>query len=75
MELKVDIGFNELLQAVQQLPENQRAILRKELDKKELPNDDMTNFQKKLLNGPVMSDEEYRAFKETRKRFKNWSTK
>ena len=75
MELKVDIGFNELLHAVQQLPENQRAILRKELDKKEDPKGDMTAFQKLLLNGPTMTDEHYQAYKEMRKRFKKWRTK
>ena len=75
MELKVDIGFNELLQAVQQLPENQRVILRRELDKKDEPLTDLTEFQKMLLNGPVMSDEEYQAFKETRKRINKWRTK
>lgn len=75
MELKVDIGFNELLQAVQQLPENQRAILRNELDKKEQPNGEMTDLQKLLLNGPTMTDEHYQAYKEMKKRFKKWRTK
>ncbi len=83
MELKVEIGFDELLHAVQQLPESQRAILKKELDKdgavstlstkKKTVDDELTDFQKMLLNGPVMSDEHYKAFKETRKQFKKWS--
>ena len=75
MELKVEIGFNELLHAIQQLPESQRAILQDELKKKEQPKTDITDFQKFLLNGPVMSDEEYKNFKETRKRLNQWRTK
>jgi len=73
--LKVEIGFNELLHAIQQLPESQRAILQDELKKKEQPKIDITDFQKFLLNGPVMSDEEYKNFKETRKRLNQWRTK
>jgi len=75
MELKVEIVFNELLHAIQQLPESQRAILQDELKKKEQPKIDITDFQKFLLNGPVMSDEEYKNFKETRKRLNQWRTK
>ena len=75
MELKVEIGFDELLHAIQQLPESQRAILQDELSKKEQPKTNTTDFQKFLLNGPVMSDEEYENFKETRKRFNQWRTK
>jgi hypothetical protein len=75
MELKVDIAFNELLQAIQQLPKDQRAILKEELSKEEQPIGDMTAFQKKLLNGPVMSDEHYKAYLDTRKQFKKWRTK
>ena len=73
--MKVEIGFNELLHAIQQLPESQRAILQDELKKKEQPKIDITDFQKFLLNGPVMSDEEYKNFKETRKRLNQWRTK
>jgi hypothetical protein len=34
MELNVEIGFDELLHVIQQLPEDKRAILKKELNKK-----------------------------------------
>lgn len=74
MELKVEIGFDELLHAIQQLPENQRAILKNELNKKPQADIDITEFQKLLLNGPVMSDEHYKAYKETRKQFDKWKT-
>jgi hypothetical protein len=67
MELKVEIGFDQLLHAIQQLPESQRAILKEKLNKEDQPKEELTDFQKFLLNGPVMSDEEYGNFKENRK--------
>ena len=75
MELKVEIGFDELLQAIQQLPDSQRSILKNELNKTKQPKADITDFQKFLLNGPVMSDEHYKAYKETRKQFNKWRSK
>ena len=75
MELKVDIGFDQLLDAVKQLPEGQREILKAELNKEPEKSAEQTDFQKFLLNGPVMSDEHYKAYKETRKQFRKWSKK
>jgi hypothetical protein len=74
MELNVEIGFDELLHVIQQLPEDKRAILKKELNKKkeQLKKEGLTDFQKLLLNGPVMTDEHYKAYKETRRQFKKW---
>ena len=75
MELKVDIGFDQLLDAVKQLPEGQREILKAELNKKPAKTEEITDFQKFLLNGPIMSDEHFKAYKETRKQFRKWSKK
>jgi len=77
MELKVEIGFDELLHVVQQLPEDKRAILEQELSKiREQPKEvALTDFEKLLLNGPVMTDEEYNNFKEVRKRINKWRIK
>jgi len=33
------------------------------------------SFQKLLLNGPVMDDDQHKAFKQTRKLLKRWRTK
>ncbi|QEC74432.1 hypothetical protein [Mucilaginibacter ginsenosidivorax] len=77
MELKVEIEFDELLHAVQQLPEDKRAILEQELSKiREQPKkDEFTDFQKLLLSGPVIGDEQYKEYKEIRKRLNGWRTK
>lgn len=75
MELKVEVGFNELLFAVKQLPENQLEILKREISKKQASPTDVNSFAELLLNGPVMSDEQYKEFKETRKKFNKWRSK
>jgi hypothetical protein len=84
MDLKEEIGFDDLLHAVQQLPEDKRAILKEELSKpttqtgitkKKLSDDKLTDFQKFLLNGPVMTDEHYEVFKETQKQLNSWTRK
>ncbi len=35
----------------------------------------LTKFQKFLLSGPIMSDEQYKLFKEARKHFNKWRIK
>jgi hypothetical protein len=62
MELKIEIGFDQLLDAVKQLPDEQRAKLKAELNKKPKTAPALNDFQKFLLNGPVMSDEQYKEY-------------
>jgi hypothetical protein len=77
MELKVDIGFDQLLQAIKQLPADKVDQLKAELAKKSSGKNPQGgfNFQQFLLNGPVMDDDQYKDFKETRKRLNQWRTK
>jgi hypothetical protein len=78
MELKVDIGFEQLVQAIKQLPEGKIMQLKAELDeqapssKGSEPNAD---FLKLLLNGPVMSDKQYQNYRDLRNRFNTWRAK
>jgi len=78
MELKVDIGFDQLLKAINQLPAAKIAQLKAELSTKKISNKDQTlsgDFQKFLLTGPVMDDHHYDIYKETRNRLNKWRTK
>ena len=84
MELKVEIGFDQLMDAVKQLPKDKLDILKAELDKKpkekspakkKPAKQELTDFQKFLLNGPVMSDEQYKEYKQIRKDLNKWRTK
>lgn len=76
MELKMDIGFDQLLKVIKQLPAAKIRQLKLELSDTFIGKEsDMTDFQKLLLTGPVMDDEQYAEFKETRKRMQEWQKK
>jgi hypothetical protein len=78
MELTLNIGYDQLLFLIKQMPANQIAKLKNDIDdsfvllksKKEI-----SDFQEFLLHGPVMSDEQYDNYLENRKHFNQWRTK
>jgi hypothetical protein len=78
MELKVDIGYEQLVQAIKQLPASKIMQLKADLAEKistakgSEPNAD---FQKLLLSGPVMDDKQYAEYKDIRSRINKWRTK
>ncbi len=60
------MGYAEILEAVKQLPDEQFHLLKSEIDKNSNQRKD-TKLKKKrieklLLNGPVMSDDDYAEF-------------
>ncbi len=78
MKLTLDIGYEQLLFLIKQMPANQIAKLKNDIDdsfvilksKKEI-----SDFQKFLLQGPVMNDEQYENYLENRKNFNQWRAK
>jgi len=66
MELRLDIGINQIIGLIKQLPSDQKLIIKEEIDKeiktkKSISqHDDLTEL---LLSGPVMSEEEEQNFK------------
>ena len=74
MELKIKIGYDELLKLVQQLPQDQITSLKKELDKfvKESSSKEVSNLKQLALSGPIMTDTQLTNFQEFRKQFSNW---
>ena len=78
MELKIDIGYEQLLRLVKQLPAAKIVQLKSELSESLIENkskSDNTEFQNFLLQGPVMTDNQYEQFLENRKWFNQWRTK
>ena len=77
MELKVDIGFDQLMKAINQLPAAKIMQLKAELSEKSINESPAFtgDFQKFLLSGPVMDDHQYEQYKETRARLNKWRTK
>lgn len=77
MELKLNIGYKELLELIKQLPPSQLAKLKVELSDEMIEQKsktDISEFQQLLLGGPVMSDEQYQTYLKHRKSFNLWRT-
>lgn len=80
MELIVNIDYAQILQLVKQLTfdDKQRltTVIAQELHsaKNDQPvaDEESNEFQNLLLQGPVMSDEQFNHFKELRENFNTW---
>ena len=71
MEVKLNVGYEQLISIINQLPIEEVNKLKYELDRisneKSIEiKDDLKNL---ILNGPVMSDEKFKEFEENRKHF------
>ena len=73
MELRLNIGLNQIIGLIRQLPPDQKLKIKQEIDNefktiniiKE--KDDLTEI---LLSGPIMNNEEKENFKNLEKEFK-----
>ena len=74
MKVELSIGYEQLINLINQLPPDDINKLKTEIDrilnKVNLTADD--EWESLLLNGPVMDDEQYQAFEENRKSFNQW---
>lgn len=85
MELTIDIKYDQILELARQLPNKYKKRLSQEIEldlkkknegkikipdiKYESENDETNELQQLLLEGPIMSDEQYDDFKKLRKAF------
>jgi len=77
MELTLNLGYTQIIELVKQLPENQIIKIKKELPENYIQvkaKSEISDFQKFILTGPVMSDEQYANFKQQRHQFNLWRT-
>lgn len=77
MELKLKIEYQELLSLIRQLSESQLKKLKADVDRvngQKKTQIKISDFQKLLLSGPVMSDEQYQQYIDNRKKFNQWRT-
>ncbi|MDR1973865.1 MAG: hypothetical protein LBQ31_04230 [Bacteroidales bacterium] len=75
MQLMVNLGYQQIINLIRQLPANQIEKIKQELAQDyvaEKTKVKKSEFQEFLLSGPVMSDKQYENFKENRKRFDKW---
>ena len=79
MELRINLVYEQILQLVRQLPRFEKQRLSHEIER-ELWEEvqqaeeaqDFDKFQQLLLNGPVMSDEQFEQFQDLRKGLNAW---
>lgn len=75
MELRLNIGYKELLELVKQLSPREllqlKELITETLDQ-EAQRSNSSEFGAFLLNGPVMKEEKYQEFLESRKLFDQW---
>lgn len=74
MNLNVEIGFEQLLQMVMQLPAKQRKILLDTIQKAEAQPPAPNNLQALLLTGPVWTEEEYQHVLKTKEQLNQLGT-
>lgn len=78
MQLTVNIQYEQLIDIIRHLPANQIAKIKADLENSVVISKsefEKTDFQKFLLQGPVMSDSQYDAYKDNRKALNQWRTK
>jgi len=77
MQLTVDVNIDQLIQMIKLLPVNQIAKIKSELDEKIMHKEkqERIEFQKFLIHGPIMTDLQYKQFKDNRKKMNQWRTK
>ncbi len=74
MEIKLNIGYEQLIAIINQLPVDEVIKLKAEIEKISLEKqvDTSDELESIIADGPVMSDEKYREFENNRKKFSQW---
>lgn len=75
MEVQVDIGFDQLVQLVKQLPASQWTKLKKEVDGGQVVNDQVSDLEDFLLTAPTFTKKQLDEITKTRKAISQWRTK
>jgi len=72
MELKMEIGLDQLIQAIKQLPARQFAKLKAEINNAVPEKTDKESFKAFLLQAPIFTDEQINLIEEARKSMNKW---
>ncbi len=75
MQVQVDIGFENLISIVKQLPKDQLLKFKKELDKEIVQDTELKDLRAFLLEAPVFTDEQIATIEQTRKDIDKWRLK
>jgi hypothetical protein len=74
MHIQVDIGFEQLLELIKNLPGEQLDRLKEEIEKNKETKNIKVDKESFLLSGPVFTDEQIEDIIEARKAINKWRT-
>lgn len=74
MEEKLNIGYEQLIDIINQLPPEEVSKPKAESERIANKSNSATqnDWKNLLIDGPIMSDEQHQAFEENRKSFNRW---
>lgn len=75
MQAQIEIGYDQLVKLVKQLPKKQWTRLKSEVEKNEVPSDTKSDMLTLLLNGPTFSKKQLDEVAKARKEINQWRTK
>lgn len=74
MQVQVNIGFDQLLKMVKELPAAKLKQLKAEIEKGIESESPLSDLESLLLNGPVATQEELETIEQNRKAINAWRT-
>ena len=75
MQARIDIGYDQLVKLVKQLPKKQWTKLKSEMEQNEAISDTQSDMLTFLLNGPTFSKKQVEEIAKARKEINQWRTK
>jgi len=75
MQVQVDIGFEQLLKIVKELPAGKLRQLQAEIEKGVKDEKSMVDLETLLLNGPTASKKQLETIENNTKAINQWRTK
>ena len=75
MQIQVNIGIDQIIDAVKRMPEKDINKLKAELERKQNSGLNRDEFEAFLLNGPVFPKKQLETIAKTRKAINQWRTK
>lgn len=76
MELRLNIGINQIIALIRQLPDEQKMKIKDEIDNSVEKDQSVTannDLAELLLSGPTMTEEEEQNFKHFNTEFDQWT--
>ncbi len=77
MELRLNIGLNQIVGLLSNLPYDDKLIIRSQLDRELKPSrkQGVKTLKQLLLSGPIMTADGLENYKDLKKQFNKWSKK